>query len=63
MGLSVPTSLVLDLFGAGIGDDSFCCFCIKGLYPVLSNSDIAWGDIERVNSMAGEVVVVHSGVS
>jgi hypothetical protein len=36
MGLSVPTPLVLDLFGAGIGDDSFRCFCIKCLYPVSS---------------------------
>ncbi len=36
MGLSVPTSLVLDLFGTGIGDDSFRCFCIKGFHPVVS---------------------------
>jgi len=30
---------LLDLFGTGISDDSFCRFCIKGYCPVSSQLD------------------------
>jgi len=39
MDLLVPTSIVLDLFGTGISDDSFRRFCIKGYCPVASQLD------------------------
>jgi hypothetical protein len=43
MGLLVPTSLVLDLFGTGISDDSFCRFCLKGYCPGVVSAGIELG--------------------